>query len=238
MTALRALLFHAWFYSTLALFGVIGAPGAIFFESVAKTMSKWWGFSTVFGMRFICGAEIEFRGRHFIPQGGALIAAKHQSALDTLAPFAVLSDPAFVFKRELVKAPIFGWYLQRGGMIMVERGGHASALKAMLRAAKAEVAKGRQVVIFPEGTRQAIGAPPDYKPGVAALYREIGLPCTPVALSTGLVWPVNGFTRKSGKVVIEFLEPIPAGLSREVFMRELETRIETATARLIEEGRR
>lgn len=237
MTALRALLFHAWFYGTLALYGLIGAPGAVFSEAVAKAISKGWGQATVFGMQMICGAEIEFRGRQFIPQGGALIAAKHQSALDTLAPFMVLSDPAFVFKRELVKAPIFGWYLQRAGMIMVERGGHASALKAMLRAAKAEVAKGRQIVIFPEGTRQAIGAAPDYKPGVAALYRDMGLPCTPVALSTGLVWPDKGFMRRGGKVVIEFLEPIPAGLARDVFMQELETRIETATARLIAEGR-
>jgi 1-acyl-sn-glycerol-3-phosphate acyltransferase len=233
---MRTLLFRAYFYASLAVYGLVGGPLALVSRRAASGVGSAWSHAVVAGLYLICGARVVIRGREHVPKGAALVACKHLSTLDTLVPFLTLADPAFVFKQELASTPIFGWYLKRAGMIVVERDGHASALRAMLRAAKAEAARGRPIVIFPEGTRQDIGAPPDYKPGVAALYRDLGLACTPVALSTGLVWPAKGFPRRSGQAVIEYLPAIPAGLSREDFMRELETRIETATARLIAEG--
>jgi 1-acyl-sn-glycerol-3-phosphate acyltransferase len=161
-----------------------------------------------------------------------LVAAKHLSMLDTIIPFLVFPDVAIVLKTELLKWPVFGWYCQRAGMIPVDRSAQASALRRMLREARVQSEKGRAVFIFPEGTRQEIGAPPNYKSGVAALYGTLGLPCIPVAMSTGLYWP-QGITRRPGVAVVEFLPPIPPGLSREVFMAQLEASIEGASNRLL-----
>src|SRR5262249_12241264 len=136
------------------------------------------------------------RGREHIPHGPALLASKHLAMLDVLIPFLTLEDPVVVLKRELAGLPVFGWYAIRAGMIALNREGHASALRKMLRQARTEFAAGRQIWIFPEGTRQEIGAEPDYKPGIAALYRDLKAPCTPVALNTGLYWPAHGLRRK------------------------------------------
>jgi 1-acyl-sn-glycerol-3-phosphate acyltransferase len=187
----------------------------------------------LWGARALCGIRVEIVGLEKIPEGACLMAMKHQSMLDTLLPFLLLEKPSIVLKRELLSMPIFGWYTKRVGCIAIDRGAHASALKGLLRAARAVAARGRSIVIFPEGTRQAVGAPPDYKPGVAALYRDLAAPCVPVALDTGRCWPAHGVMRRPGRVTIQILDPIAPGLSRGDFMAELETRIETATARLI-----
>ena len=91
-------------------------------------------------------------------------------------------------------------------------------------------------MIFPEGTRSAPGTKLDYKPGIAALYRQLGVACVPAAVNSGLFWARRGFTRKPGTIILEFLEPIPPGLDRKTFMETLETRVEAATARLVGEA--
>jgi len=147
----------------------------------------------------------------------------------------VLPASAFVTKKELMRIPWFGWYARRVGNISVDREGHSAALKKLVREAKALFAQGRQVVIFPEGTRTAPGQPGDYKPGIAALYREINVPVHPVATNSGVHWPAHGFRRIPGVIVFEYLEPIPPGLKRAEFMRILIERIETASDRLLTE---
>lgn len=229
----RSLLFVIWLYGAMTVLGFAFAPIVFFNGRATQSALRAWTRAALFGLRWIVGARVRFEGLEHAPKGPALVAAKHQSMLDTLAPSIFLPDAAFVFKRELLKQPILGWYLARGGMIPVDREAHASALKDMIRHARAAIADKRQIVIFPEGTRQDPGAPPDYKPGVAALYRDLKLPCTPVALSTGLIWPGKGIMRHPGEAVIRILPPIPAGLSREDFMRELETRIESASDALL-----
>jgi 1-acyl-sn-glycerol-3-phosphate acyltransferase len=179
---------------------------------------------------------VEIRGRERIPPGGLLVAAKHQSFLETFALLPLVDDPAFILKRELLWIPLFGWLAWKAGMIPIDRSGGAQALAAMNRRARAEIAAGRQILIFPEGTRRAAGAPPAYKFGVAHLYRAFGVACLPVALNSGLYWPRRQFIRRPGKVVIEILDPIPPGLSRDVFLQELQDRIETASNRLLAEG--
>jgi 1-acyl-sn-glycerol-3-phosphate acyltransferase len=141
-----------------------------------------------------------------------------------------------VLKKELLVIPFYGWYTIQGGMIAVDREGHASALKKLVPDNRERLSEDRQVIIFPEGTRKDPGAEPDYKPGVAALYRDLDLPCTPLATNSGVHWPAHGFLRRPGVIVFEFLEPIPAGLKRGEFMRELQDRIETATNALLAEG--
>ncbi len=177
------------------------------------------------------------RGREHIPSGAALVAGKHQSFWETFAILPLLDDPAMVLKKELTYIPFFGWFIFKFKMIAVERSAGSAALKNLMRRAEEEIARGRQVVIMPEGTRRAPDDPPDYKPGAAALYGILGVPCVPFALNSGLFWPRRKFLRHPGTIVIEFLPPIPAGLPRKAFQARLQEAIETATARLVAEGR-
>jgi 1-acyl-sn-glycerol-3-phosphate acyltransferase len=234
MILLRSLIFFVWFYGTMLLWGLVYMPAVLWVNDrfIWHSMRNW-GKATIWGLRWICGVHIKFEGlEHLPPAGAALFASKHQATLDTVLPAQFLAEPVFVVKRELSKAPVFGFYMARG-MIPVDRDAHAKALKDMLRNARQVIAKGRQIVIYPEGTRQELTAAPDYKPGVAAMYRDLNLPVTPIALNTGLVWPPKGIMRRPGSVTIKVLPAIPAGLSREAFMRELETRIETECQALL-----
>jgi 1-acyl-sn-glycerol-3-phosphate acyltransferase len=234
---IRSLIYVAWLYGSMAIIGIVFAPVALFSDEAALVAARIWSRVAVWGVGAIVGLRVEIRGREHIPAAAGLVAMKHQAMLDTLMPAWLLDKPSIVLKQELTGLPIFGWFAQRSGMIALDREGHAGALRKMLRDARDRVAQGRSIVIFPEGTRQEIGAPTAYKPGVAALYRDLKLPCTPVALNTGLYWPAHGVRRKPGLAIIQFLAPIEPGLSREEFMAELETRIETATAALVQAAR-
>ncbi|HWA01035.1 MAG TPA: lysophospholipid acyltransferase family protein [Caulobacterales bacterium] len=233
MRAITSLLFFIWMYVWMAVMGIVFAPIAAFWPNHVFFAMRLYVRILLFGLRWICGIHVRFEGLEHAPAGGALVAMKHQSPLDTFAPLLFLHEPAFVYKAELGKLPVFGWYVRRARMFELDRGGYATALKAMVRAAREAVAQGRQFLIFPEGTRQELDAPPDYKSGVAALYKDLAIPCTPVALNTGLVWPARGLMKSPGTVTFRVLPPIPPGLSREDFMRELETRIETASQDLL-----
>jgi 1-acyl-sn-glycerol-3-phosphate acyltransferase len=232
MKLLRSIVFVIWLYGAMAVIGVVMWPFVLADDRHVWTALRTWGRTTIWGLRWIVGARVAFEGLEHLPEGGALIAMKHQSMLDTIAPALFLPKPVFVFKAELGNTPVMGAYLRKN-QIAVDRGGHAKALKSIVRGARDAVAKGRQVVIFPEGTRQPLDAPPDYKPGIAAMYKDLNLPVTPVALNTGLIWKPKGVMRSPGAVTIRVLPPIPAGLSREDFMRELETRIESECQALL-----
>jgi len=188
-------------------------------------------------MRHLLGLTIEVRGIAHLPPGPALIASKHQSQWETLGLQLPLDFPVFIMKRELMRLPFYGWYSSRSGMIAVDRDGGGKALRRMAQQARETVAAGRSIIIFPEGTRRLVGAPPDYKPGVGLLYGQLGIPCVPVALNSGLFWPRRSFWRYPGKIVLEFLPAIPPGLPRAEFMARLEREIEQATAALVAEAR-
>lgn len=233
MILLRSIIFVIWFYCAMVFWGLVYMPlVAMGRDKYIWHSMRGWGKSTIWGLRWICGVHITFEGLEHLPKGAALIASKHQTTLDTVLPAQFLSEPVFVVKKELIKMPVFGFYMKYG-MIPVDRDAHAKALKDMLRAARVVISKGRQIVIYPEGTRQELGAPPDYKPGIAALYKDLGLPVTPIALNTGLVWNPSGIIRRPGHVTIKILPPIPPGLPREEFMRELERVIETESEALL-----
>lgn len=237
MIALRSLLFNFLFYAMLVLFLVIGSPVFLAPRRVSIRALQLWGRSSVWLMRVICGTKMEIRGREHIPQGPALIAGKHQSFWETFAILPYLDDPCMVLKKELSYIPLFGWYIPKFRMIAVARDAGASAMRKLLADGKRAVADGRQIVIMPEGTRAAPDAPPDYKPGAAALYGALDVDCVPFALNSGLFWPRRKFLRFPGTIIIEFLPPIPAGLGRKAFQVRLEANIESATRRLVAEGR-
>lgn len=234
MTVLRSLIFVAWLYLSMAIFAVGLSPALILPHRYAMGVIKAWAHFVLFGLRWVAGVRVEFRGLEHRPSGPALIAAKHQGMLDVIIPFVVLDDPCIVMKKELAILPFFGWFALKTKMIVVDRSAASKALRDMVKQARDRTAEGRQIWIFPEGTRAEPGAVPDYKPGVAALYRDLEVACWPVATNAGVHWPAHGFKRNPGVAVYEFLPPIEANRKRAPFMAELEQRIETASNALLE----
>ena len=228
----RSLLFAVVFYLNTAVFLVLGSWLLAAPRRWAMAGLRLHGLASLWWLKVICGTRVEVRGREKLPGGACLVASKHQSAWDTFALIPVFRDPAMVMKAELGLIPLYGWFSHKFQHIFVRRDKGPSALKAMIRDARQRASQGREVVIFPEGTRTAPGAPADYKPGVAALYRDIDVPVHPVATNSGVHWPAHGFIRKPGTIVFEYLEPIPPGLKRAEFMRLLKERIERASDRL------
>jgi 1-acyl-sn-glycerol-3-phosphate acyltransferase len=236
MNWLRSAVFFLWFVAISVFIHIIFLPALFMPRRAAVTAARSWCAGILWGLRIIARLDYEVRGE--IPCTAQLIAAKHMSMWDTVALFHVLGDPVFVLKRELMNVPFYGWYARRVGMIAIAREAGGGALRNMTKAARRALTGGLSVVIFPEGTRKPIGAPADYKPGIAALYQRLDRPCIPVALNSGLFWTgPAGFLKKRGRIVLQFLPPIAPGLDRKAFMRTLENRIEQATAELVIEGR-
>ena len=201
-------------------------------------LARSWGRTSNFLLRVTAGISVEYRGLEKIPHGALLVASKHQSVWETFGLVPLFDDPAYIVKRELMWIPVFGWYLWKTDMIWVDRRARGGAMAGMVARARAELARGRQIVIFPEGTRTAPGALPAYRHGIANLYVGTEVPCLPVALNSGLFWPRRKFLRYPGTIVLEVLDPIPPGLDRETFAARLQHDIEAATARLIAEAER
>lgn len=237
MIYIRSALFNVVFYVNLILFLVLGSWFFITPRKWSIRALQVWARSSFFWLRVIAGIRMEVRGQENIPPGACLVAGKHQSFWETFAILPLLDDPAMVLKKELTYIPLFGWFIYKFRMIAVERSAGTQALKHMIAQAEAETAAGRQVVIMPEGTRRAPDDPPDYKPGAAALYGKLDVPCVPFALNSGLFWPRRQFLKKPGTIVISFLKPIPPGLNRKSFQPALESAIEAETRKLVAEGR-
>lgn len=233
MKSLRTVLFVGWFYLSMAVIAVGLSPALLMGHRQAMGVVHIWARTALWGYRWIAGVKVQTLGAQHVPTGPALVASKHQGLLDFVALIAILPDPCFVLKKELTRMPFLGWFGLKTKMIAVDRDGHAKALKDMVRSARDRLAEGRQIIIFPEGTRAEVGAVPDYKPGIAALYRELEVSCVPVATDSGVWWPAKGDIPQ-GVATFEFLEPIPAGLKRAPFMVDLELKIETASNALLE----
>jgi 1-acyl-sn-glycerol-3-phosphate acyltransferase len=235
MLFLRSLAFNICFYAATTLLAVGGLPALVSHRAVLR-LARTWAQVTLWLLRVVAGTRVEFRGLEKIPPGPLLVAAKHQSALETLALCAVFPDFAYILKRELLLIPLIGWYLSRGGMVAIDRAKGNRAMALMNAAAAEAIREGRQLIIFPEGTRRPVGAAPAYKQGLSHLYAALQVPCQPVALNTGLFWSRNSLVRRPGTAVIAFLDPIPPGLSRQEFQALAQDRLETASNALAERG--
>ena len=232
---MRPALFSLCFYAWTTVLAVAAIPLLLAPPRYCRDLGRFWARTTFALLGAIIGLRHEVTGRENIPDGPVMFAAKHQSAWDTLAFAVALYHPAYVLKRELVWIPIWGWLLNHSGVIAVDRGAGAKALRAMVRRARRYL--DQPIVIFPEGTRTAPGASKPYLPGVAALYRELAVPVVPVALNSGHFWPRRSRPRQPGTITMEFLPPIAPGLDRKAFMAELQTRIEQACHRLDDQAR-
>ena len=238
MVLIRSIAFNALFYLNLLVHFVAAIPTLAMPHQAIVAVMKFWAHTNFWLLRVVCGVACEFRGIEKIPAGALLIASKHQSLWETFALITLFADPAFILKRELMWIPFYGWYAWKAGMIPVSRGKRAQALADMTNSARQELNRGRQIIIFPEGTRRAPGAEPQYKYGVVHLYLETGVACLPIALNSGLFWPRRSLLRYPGTIAVEVLDPIPQGLSKVAFFELLQREIEAATARLVSEGER
>jgi 1-acyl-sn-glycerol-3-phosphate acyltransferase len=230
---LRSLLFNVVFYLFTAAAALVGLPMLLAPRPWAASYGRGWAAAALKLLGWCAGLTYEVHGAANLPSGPAIIAMKHQSAWDTLAVPVVFRDCAIVLKRELMMIPFYGWYLWKAGMIAVDRGAGAAALKRVVASGGQVAEEGRSIVIFPEGTRTAPGTRRPYQPGVAALYRQLGLPLVPVAVNSGVFWGRRRFAKRPGRITIEILPYVPPGGERRAVMAELEERIEEATARLV-----
>jgi 1-acyl-sn-glycerol-3-phosphate acyltransferase len=234
---LRSLLFNLLFYLNTMLWLIIALPTFFLPYRGIIAVAKTWGRCNLVLLRFVAGIDYEIRGREKIPRGPIIVAAKHQSAWETFSLLWLFDDPTFIIKRELQWIPIFGWLTIKGRMVPVDRAAGSKAMTMMIERARIELAQGRQLVIFPEGTRRAAGAEPRYKYGVAQLYAAEGVRCVPIALNSGLYWPRRSILRHPGTILVEVLDPIAPGLDKDTFFERLQHDIESATARLIAEAK-
>ena len=236
MLAVRSALFNVLFYLVLIALMLAGLPTMLFGRHAVLRMANIWGKSSLLLLRWICGTRVEFRGLENVPSQACIIASKHQSFIEIIAFASLYSDFTFVLKRELTHIPLFGWYLAQSDQIAIDRASGRSALTQLSRMAKIVLAEGRQVFIFPEGTRRPPGAAPDYKFGVAFLYAETSATCVPVGLNSGLFWPRRSFIRRPGTIVLQFLKPIGPGIERAVFHQRLRDVIEKTSDALMAEA--
>jgi 1-acyl-sn-glycerol-3-phosphate acyltransferase len=225
------------FYALLVFWILVAIPTFLLPPRAFMGIAKAWGRSSIALLRAVCSIKVEYRGLKKIPQGPLIVASKHQSMWETFALLQFFDQPLFIYKRELGWIPFFGWYLVKSEMIGIDRRAGGRSLLKMARRAGEQVRRGRQLIIFPEGTRKAVGAPPDYKAGVGLIYADCGVACLPVALNSGLFWPRRTFMRYPGTLVVEFLDTLPPGLPRNEFIAEVSAAIETATNRLVETAR-
>jgi 1-acyl-sn-glycerol-3-phosphate acyltransferase len=232
----RSLVFYPVFYLNWALFLVLGGWLLLGPRRWAMAGLAAHGQVTVWLLRVICGTKMEVRGHGKLLPGPVIVAVKHQAAWDTFALISLMKDPALVMKAELLSIPLYGAFCKKFELIPVQRELGPSALRQMVREARIRAAQGREIVIFPEGTRKSPGAPPDYKPGILFLYQDLKLPVCPVALNSGAFWPRHSYLRYPGTIIAEFLEPIPPGLPRQEFMNRLQSAIEAASHKLLLEA--
>lgn len=236
MLLIRSALFNAIFYLNLIFWMLVALPTLILPRQVFMGVARLWARTSLWWMRVTCNTRSEFLGTEKIPDGPCIIAAKHQSFWETFALFQLCKDPVFILKRELMWIPMFGWYLWKSEMIPINRAARSKALEQAMARARIELAKGRQLLIFPEGTRRPAGAPPAYKYGVAHIYEALNVPVIPVGLNSGLYWPRREFIRRPGVIVAECMDAIPASLPREDMFQRMQVAIEDSSNRLLAKG--
>lgn len=240
MLILRSLAFNVVFYANLIVQMIFWTP--FYFLSPrhrAWFVPKFWVRTSLWLHEKLAGTKAEISGLENLPMGSFILAPKHQSFWDAIAFLPHIDDALYILKRELTWIPFFGWYIMKMRMIPVDRGSRAKALRAVVAATRAELARNpRQLIIYPEGTRRPPGAEPAYKYGIVELYSQLGIPVVPVAHVAGLYWPRRAFRRFPGTIHARFLPPIPPGLGKDEFMARLISETEAACDQFLIEAAR
>lgn len=221
MSAFRSYMFTLLLAMTTGVIGILGLPLALFGRRSSRLVSRAWASSVLFFARTVCGVRWRVEGAENIPQGGAIVAGNHQSMFETVMVYALLPRPAVVFKRELLRIPVYGLWGVASGGLPIDRDGGAQSLRALQRLSAERVKDGDAIVVFPEGTRRPVGDPGPLQPGIAGIYLAAGAPCAPFVHNSGSIWLHPGPKKKPGIITVRFLPPIPAGLHRKEFMTRL-----------------
>lgn len=230
----RSLIFIAQMYVAMLVLAIVFLPFAALRRDMALKACHTYCRYVRWSAAAIAGLRSEIRGE--IPQGGVLVAAKHQSFFDIILIFGALPKPRFIMKKQLKWAPFLGWYALRIGCVPVDRGARSAAINDMKGRVLAGQEEAGQLIIYPQGTRVAPGAKRPYKTGTAVLYQELRQDCVPVATNVGVFWPRHGLYRKPGLAVVEFLPPIAAGRPMREFLSVLEQVVEENSDRLMQEA--
>ena len=233
MNIIRSAICTTSFYTWAIILGILMLPMLILPRPFFQEFVILWATGNSVIFRFIVGVKIEIKGREFIPNHPVIIASKHQSEWETNIFLHLLNDPAYIMKKELAYIPGYGIYARKMNMIFIDRSGHAKSLRKLVQDARNAIERGRSLVIFPEGTRVDPGKKLPYRPGIAALYKELSVPVVPVVHNSGLCWPKNSFRKYPGTITLQFLPPIHPGLRRNEFMKQLESTMELASIQLI-----
>lgn len=232
---IRSILFQIAYWATSIFFGLTALPLILLPGRIL--LVKWlrhYAFTMVHWMRLIAGIKLDVRGRHDIPKGGLIIAAKHQSWGDGYATFAQFHDLAFVTGDHLEKMFGVGLILRKMEAIVVDNCGGATARERLVDVELTRARqKERRILIYPEGKLAPVGYHYRYRKGIYHMYEAYGCPVVPVATNLGLFWPLDSWSMNPGTAVIEFLDPIPPGMEKDEFMDLLEERIETASVALL-----
>lgn len=240
MIFLRSTLFNIAFFGVTALMCVACLPGLLLPRRQALMIVTLFVRSVYFFEKNIAGINYEIRGREHLPAAGPyIVAAKHQSAYETMKLHVLFRDPAVILKKELLKIPLWGWFLAKSDPIAIDRSQGREAIAQIIDGARRVGAEGRPIIIFPQGTRVRIDqttADKPYKIGVARLREATNLPVIPMALNAGYFWPKHRWIKKPGTVIFEFLPPVPAGLSVQETIKDIENRLEYASAALLAEA--
>jgi len=237
VTTIRSILFDISYAVWTLLLSSLLVPILLLPRPCMVEGKRLWTGGIVFLARWIMGIRHEIRGLEHLPKGPVILAVKHQSAWDTFFFDSVLPDAVYVLKKELLSIPFVGWHMRKTEMIALDRSAGVKSMHMLLTRARETLAAGRQIVIFPEGTRTAPGTSGRYMPGLALLAASVDATVVPVALNSGLFWGRNAFLKRPGKITVEFLPPMPKGLDRRVFLNELQSRIEMASRALEAEAR-
>ena len=235
MRFIRSLVFNVLFYGWLLVLLLTSPLVMPFDRRVMRQGLKWWSRSAMLIMKYGCGIDYKFIGLEKLPSGPIVVACKHQSTWETFALYLILEDPQYILKQELMDLPLWGWYAGKSEHIAVDREAGSKALRTLVAETLDRVSLGRQVIIFPEGTRSEPGTHGRYHPGVAAMYKALpeNVPMVPMALNSGRHWGRRKFWITPGTITLEVLDPIYPGMDRKIFMKLLEDQIEDASTRLL-----
>ena len=234
MIVFRSVLFNLLFYLNLIVQMILFSPAYFLMErKSAWVIPKNWVRSNHWLLKMVVGTDYRIEGLENIPKGGYIIAPKHQSFWDAYALLPYLDDPFYILKRELTWIPLFGWYVVKMRMVPINRGSKSKVMPEVMRETRKQMDDGRQLIIYPEGTRRPVGAEPKYRFGIAKIYDELQVPVLPIAMNPGLFWPRRKFLRYPGMIHVRILPPIEPGLDPETFMARLIKVTEEATDELL-----
>jgi len=227
MLLLRSLLFNFFLYAGIIFVFVIAIPALFLPTKITLLFGKFLGHYVVFIVKVLLGTSVEFKGIQNIPKSEKyFVASAHQSMFETFALQSVLDYPVFILKKELLKIPLFGQYLKKIKSIEIVRDTTTKDNLNFFDKVANIIKNGkRPLLIFPQGTRVKFDEIVPFKKGVGRIYEALNISCVPIALNSGKVWPKKGIIKYPGKITVSFLKPIEPGLSRDEFIRNLETKI-------------